>query len=121
MDSNPNNVIITFGKHNGKHNGKSVSTVYSIDKSYLEWCLKQPNIIQKYPELVFAISVCKSTIISPAKTIESSQKDIDITGYNANRDYGIKYGDYINFSETTIRAVMKNLKLVLGPSIISLF
>lgn len=120
-------VVISFGKHNGK----SVSTVYNTDKSYLEWCLKQPNIVQRHPQLVSAISICKNTDnlatkinddrikVNPGSQLNSVDGRAVIcsrvkgTIYN-NGDYGIKYGSYIDFPETTIRATMQNLNIAVG-------
>lgn len=75
-------VIMSFGKHSGK----SVATVYSTDKSYLEWCLKQPNIVQKYPQIISAIAICKNNSLNPV--CNKVQESLKPERYNGNRDYG---------------------------------
>ena len=37
--------IIPFGKHKGK----SIINLIQ-DESYIKWCMKQPNLIKKYPK-----------------------------------------------------------------------
>ena len=95
----PTAYTITFGKHKGK----SVSQVYSTDSRYLEWCVSNDDLMQKYPQLGPAINACKSRPVSTPVTPVS----LNINNTNT----GINYGDHINFSEATIKTGMKNINV----------
>jgi len=67
---NPGEIKFTFGKYEGN----SVMQVYSIDKGYLYWCIKTPDVIRKHHRLTSAIreyiKECKNTESKMSQKLE---------------------------------------------------
>ena len=139
MNIDPSSVCLTFGKHKDR----SVAFVYQSDKSYLDWCMKQPGIMQKHPLLLTAINMCNNmagvqqrSTNNLIPSISTYNNLIPLTStpiYNNNivpsigttttnqgvitlrtGNYGIEYGTYVNFPEHVIRAKMTDLGIRLN-------
>lgn len=125
LSVNPSLFQIPFGKHKGR----SVEAVYNSDKSYLDWCMKQDNIVMKNPKLVDAIMACSqgnNKEAASANIVPRERHLVPTTVNNIlnercigetlmlNRVDSIIYGEYINFPEQRIRTIMQNLDIGVG-------
>jgi len=101
----------------GKHKGKTVLEVYTTDKSYLDWCMTQPNLASKFGT---AINKCQEVLANIAGIPKPQVNANEVTQDNMDNNiitvsnYRIEYGMYINFPEHIIINMIKMLNVDIG-------
>ena len=95
----------------GKYGGKTLDEIYRKDKGYLDWAVSPRGLSDK-PDLVSKIR----TYLTQREngTISHVEETVTVKSGNSpseTRDYGIKYGDFINFPDEIIRRVLDGLNI----------